>query len=81
MKIQVNNCLKCPFLIEDVDFDSIGSEMCLSCNLIKFTELESLNKNKLRVFDYEEWTEIEYLEPLEHCPLKNMDKIEIQYGD
>ena len=79
MKIQVTNCLNCPFIVEDVDFDSVGSEMCLSCNLIKFTELESLSKNKLRVFDYEKWTEMEYLEPLEKCPLKEINKIEIQY--
>jgi hypothetical protein len=31
-----------------------------------------------RYFDYEEWFEQEYLEPSEHCPLKNMDKIEIK---
>jgi len=27
MKIQVNNCLKCPFIVEDVDFDSTIKEI------------------------------------------------------
>ena len=80
MKIQVNNCLKCPFLIEDVDFDSVGNEICTSCNLLKFLRLEHIEEHRFRSFNYEEWIEMEYLEPLEHCPLKEINKIEIQYG-
>jgi hypothetical protein len=78
MKIQVNNCLKCPFIVEDVDFDSVGNEICTSCNLLKFLRLEHIEEHRFRSFNYEEWFEQEYLEPSEHCPLKNMDKIEIK---
>jgi len=76
MKIQVNNCLKCPFIVEDLDFNSTSKEMCISCNLLKFIQLERMD---YRCFDYEEWFEKNYLEPLEKCPLKEIDKIEIQY--
>lgn len=80
MKLQVNNCFNCPFLAEDVDFNSTSKEVCISCNLLKFLKLERMDYHTYRYFDYEEWTEMEYLEPLEKCPLKNIDKIEIQYG-
>lgn len=78
MKIQVTNCLNCPFIVEDVDFDSVGSEICTSCNLLKFLRLEHIEEHRFRSFNYEKWTEMEYLEPLEKCPLKNIDKIEIK---
>ena len=78
MKIQVTNCLNCPFIVEDVNFDSVGSEVCISCNLLKFLNLERMNYQLYRYFDYEEWYNQEYLEPLEKCPLKNIDKIEIK---
>lgn len=77
MKIQVNNCLKCPFIVEEIDYDATGKEVCISCNLLKFIQLERMD---YRYFDYEKWFNQEYLEPLEHCPLKNTDKIEIKYG-
>jgi len=79
MKIQVNNCLKCPFVVEDLDYESTGKEICISCNLLKFLKLERMDYHTYRCFDYEEWFEQEYLEPLEQCPLKNIDKIEIKY--
>jgi len=79
MKIQITNCLKCPFSIEDANFNSIGKEICISCNLLKFLSLEQIEKHKFRYFDYKKWTEMEYLEPLEHCPLKINPKIEINY--
>ena len=77
MKIQVNNCFNCPFLVEDLDFDSVGNEICASCNLLKFLRLEHIEEHRFRSFDYEEWIEMEYLEPLEKCPLKEINKIEI----
>ena len=80
MKIQVTNCLNCPFIVEDVDFESTTKEVCISCNLLKFLKLEHIEKHRFKSFNYEEWTEMEYLEPLEHCPLKEINKIEIQYG-
>lgn len=79
MTIKVNNCLKCPFSVEDVDFDSTGKEVCIGCNLLKFLKLERMDYPTYRYFDYEEWFNQEYLEPLEKCPLKEIDKIEIQY--
>lgn len=79
MEIKVNNYLKCPFSIEDANFNSVGKEICISCNLLSFLSLEHIEKYKFRYFDYEKWVEMEYLEPLEHCPLKNNPKIEIQY--
>ena len=78
MKIQVTNCLNCPFIVEDVDFESTTKEVCISCNLLKFLKLERMDYHTYRYFDYEEWFEQEYLEPSEHCPLKNMDTIEIK---
>jgi len=79
MTIKVNNCLKCPFSVEDIDFDSMGKEVCIGCNLLKFLKLERMDYHTYRYFDYEEWFNQEYLEPLEKCPLKEIDKIEIQY--
>ena len=79
MKVNVTNCLDCPFIVEDIDFDSTSKEVCISCNLLKFLNLKRMNYQLYRYFDYEEWYDKEYLEPLEHCPLKNMDKIEIKY--
>ena len=78
MKIQVNNCFNCPFMVEDLDFNSTSKEMCISCNLLKFLNLERMNYQLYRYFDYEEWYNQKYLEPLEKCPLKNIDKIEIK---
>lgn len=78
MNIKVNNCLDCPFVVENINYDSTGKEVCMSCNLIKFLHLTELSKNILRFFDYEEWTDLEYLEPLQFCPLKE-NKIEINY--
>ena len=78
MKIQVNNCLDCPFMVEDLDFNSTSKEMCISCNLLKLMRLEKMGEHIFRYFDYEEWFNQEYLEPLEKCPLKNIDKIEIK---
>jgi len=53
--------------------------VCISCNLLKFLNLKRMNYPLYRYFDYEEWYDKEYLEPLEKCPLKEIDKIEIQY--
>ena len=80
MKIQVTNCLNCPFIVEDLDFNSTSKEMCISCNLLKFLKLEKMDYHTYRYFDYEEWFNQKYLEPLEKCPLKEINKIEIQYG-
>ena len=80
MKAKVTNCLDCPFIVEDIDFDSTSKEVCISCNLLKFLNLERMNYQLYRYFDYEEWYNQKYLEPLEKCPLKEIDKIEIQYG-
>lgn len=78
MKVNVTNCLDCPFIVEDLDFNSTSKEMCISCNLLKFLNLERMNYQLYRYFDYEEWYNQKYLEPLEKCPLKNIDKIEIK---
>ena len=80
MTIKVNNCSNCPFLVTEMDFNSIGKEVCISCNLLKFLRLEHIEQHRFRIFGYEEWTEMEYLKPLKDCPLKNIDKLEIQYG-
>jgi hypothetical protein len=66
-------------MVEDLDYNSTGKEMCISCNLLKFLKLERMNYQLYRCFDYEEWFNQQYLEPLKECPLKNMDKIEIKY--
>ena len=79
MEIKVNNCSNCPFLVTEMDFNSIGNEVCVSCNLLKFLKLEQVEKHRFRIFDYEKWVEMEYLEPLEHCPLKNNTEIKINY--
>jgi len=79
MTTKVTNCLDCPFMVEDLDYNSTGKEMCISCNLLKFLKLERMNYQLYRCFDYEEWFNQQYLEPLKECPLKNMDKIEIKY--
>ena len=78
MKVNVTNCLDCPFIVEDIDFNSTSKEVCISCNLLKFLNLERMNYQLYRYFDYEEWYNQKYLEPLEKCPLKNIDKIEIK---
>ena len=78
MKAKVTNCLDCPFIVEDIDFDSTSKEVCISCNLLKFLNLERMNYQLYRYFDYEEWYNQKYLEPLEKCPLKEIDKIEIK---
>ena len=78
MKIKVTNCIDCPFVVEDIDYDSTGKEVCISCNLLKFLKLERMDYHTYRYFDYEKWFEMNYLESLEKCPLKQ-DKIEIQY--
>jgi len=79
MKVNVTNCLDCPFIVEDLDFNSTSKEMCISCNLLKFLKLEKMDYHTYRYFDYEEWFNQHYLEPLKECPLKNIDKIEIGY--
>jgi len=79
MEIKVNNCSNCPFLVTEMDFNSIGNEVCVSCNLLKFSKLEQIEKHRFRIFGYEELEEMEYLEPLEHCPLKNNTEIKINY--
>jgi hypothetical protein len=79
MKVNVTNCLDCPFIVEDLDFNSTSKEMSISCNLLKFLNLKRMNYQLYRYFDYEEWFNQHYLEPLEKCPLKNIDKIEIGY--
>ena len=78
MTAKVTNCLDCPFIVEDIDFNSTSKEVCISCNLLKFLNLEKMNYQLYRYFDYEEWYNQKYLEPLEKCPLKNIDKIEIK---
>lgn len=78
MKVNVTNCIDCPFMVEDLDFNSTSKEMCISCNLLKFLNLERMNYQLYRYFDYEEWLNQQYLEPLKECPLKNIDKIEIK---
>ena len=78
MKIKVTNCLDCPFLVEEIDFESTENAVCISCNALKFLKLENLEEHRFRFFDYKEWFNQEYLEPLEKCPLKNIDKIEIK---
>ena len=78
MTAKVTNCLDCPFMVEDLDFNSTSKEMCISCNLLKFLNLERLHYQLYRYFDYEEWLNQQYLEPLKECPLKNIDKIEIK---
>ena len=78
MTAKVTNCLDCPFMVEDLDFNSTSKEMCISCNLLKFLNLERMNYQLYRYFDYEEWLNQQYLEPLKECPLKNIDKIEIK---
>ena len=80
MKAKVTNCLDCPFIVEDLDYESTSKEMCISCNLLKFLKLERMDYHTYRCFDYEEWFNLEYLESLKECPLKNINKIEIQYG-
>jgi hypothetical protein len=82
MEIQtiVNNCGNCPFMVTEINHDSPGTEIMISCNLIPFLKLEQLSHNRFRTFDYNTWLDLNYLEPLEHCPLKNTDKIEIKYG-
>ena len=77
MKVKVTNCLDCPFMIEEIDFDSVGNEVCIDCNLLKFLKLEKLSEHKFRFFDYQEWFNLNYLKQLDNCPLKN-DKIEIK---
>ena len=79
MKVNVTNCLDCPFIVEDLDFNSTSKEMSISCNLLKFLNLKRMNYQLYRYFDYEEWYDKEYLEPLEKCPLKKENKIEINY--
>ena len=79
MEIKVNNCSNCPFLVTEMDFNSIGNEVCVSCNLLKFLKLEQVEKHRFRIFGYEELEEIGYLEPLERCPLKINSKIGINY--
>ena len=79
MKIQVSNCLDCPFISENIDWNSSGKEVCVSCSLLHFLRLERMNYQLYRYFDYEEWFNQHYLEPLKECPLKNIDKIEIGY--
>ena len=39
MKIEVTNCMNCPFVVEDIDYDSTGKEVCISCNLLKFFKI------------------------------------------
>ena len=78
MTAKVTNCLDCPFIVEDIDFNSTSKEVCISCNLLKFLNLKRMNYQLYRYFDYEEWYNQKYLEPLEKCPLKNIDKIEIK---
>ena len=78
MKVNVTNCLNCPFIVEDLDFNSTSKEMSISCNLLKFLNLEKMNYQLYRYFDYEEWFNQKYLEPLEKCPLKEINKIEIK---
>lgn len=79
VEIKVNNCSNCPFLVTEMDFNSIGNEVCVSCNLLKFLKLKQVEKHRFRIFGYEELEEMGYLEPLEHCPLKINSKIGINY--
>ena len=73
--------MDCPFLVEDIDYDAIGREICISCNLLKFLKLEKMDKAVFRYFDYDTWFEMDYLRPLAHCPLKDIDKLEISTDD
>ena len=34
--MKVTNCLDCPFMVIDIDFDSIINDTMLMCNLIAF---------------------------------------------
>ena len=43
MTTKVTNCIDCPFIVEDIDFNSTSKEMCISCNLLKFLNLEKMN--------------------------------------
>lgn len=78
MNIKVNNCDNCPFMVVEIDFNSVGNEVLITCNLLKFLKIERINNN-YRSFDYEEWCNISYLKSLEKCPLKKENKIEINY--
>lgn len=69
--------MDCPFLVEEIDFESTENEVCISCNALKFLKLENLEEHRFRFFDYKEWFDINYLEPLKNCPLKK-DKINIE---
>lgn len=80
MKIKVTNCLDCPFLIEEIDYDATNKEVLVKCGLSKFLKTETGKVNIYKLFDYEQYCTLREIEPFSYCKLKN-NKIKIRYGD
>lgn len=80
MKIKVTNCLDCPFLIEEIDYDATNKEVLVKCGLSKFLKTEAGKVNIYKLFDYEQYCTLTEIEPFSYCKLKDI-KIKIQYGN
>lgn len=68
----IKSCDTCPFMVSDIDYNSVGSEVYCYCNLIKNT---SPGENTIGIFsDDEFFTDLDLRlskgKVLEDCPLK-----------
>lgn len=73
----VNNCGNCPFMITEVDYDTIGYDTLHYCNLIRFRELV-FTDNNIAVCDSYDDPPKELETVLPNCPLLK-EEINIKY--
>ena len=71
MKIKVTNCLDCPFLVEEIDYDTTNKEVLVKCGLSKFLKTEAEKVKIYKLFDYEQYSTLTEIEPFSYCKLKN----------
>ena len=76
--MKVTNCLDCPFMVADVEFESIINDTILLCNLVAFNNKNQFKNNIIKVTDFDKYAKLKKIKPLKECPLKT-EKITVEY--
>ena len=76
MKLNIKGCGNCPFMVNDVDFDKVGNEYFLYCNLLRTSGEKEIIIGCFSDEDFD-WSDInnpkepeEMSKVLDNCPLK-----------
>lgn len=70
--ILVNSCIDCPFCVYDIDYDVVGDDTLLKCNLLNFKS-KSYQNNIITSYDSNS-KKLPKVKTPDFCPIKN-DKI------